>query len=1046
MEKEFSFDEVNNFLKKFKEKRGKKTTVISNNNAQKQIISKTKIEENNKKDDNIFGINNNEKNTVDNIFGMKKDDDIFSGNNNVNIFETNKNGDIFSGNNNVSNANNNICETKKNDDIFSNNKTKDEKLDDIFNNTNNNEELFKKPVEKPIIEKKENLILFNNKNNNDIFNKPETPSETLDLFSNNKNNKINDNVEDIFNTKENNKEDFDLFNNTNNKVQNNIQKPKNVVINKKYNTFKAGIVLNNPLENVNKEKENEEVFNIFEGKEDNNNISNNNNIFTKEYNNNYINNNTEINSNENFNEKKEENYIFSNNIYNNENENEKKENNYIFSNDIYNNEKEGEENEANYIFNNDIYNNNNHIENNNCNNTVENPKESYKNNTITFNNNIYYEHQNSNNEVEKLDEDQNNIQANNNEINNLDEQTNKYDDMNDKKEININSNNYNQNINMNLNYRANSEEERNTSDESCDFSSVEKNYVITASNERKTITINNIYSLLNSNSESQLYANYFPISYSKDPDLNKLINLLNIILNNGSEHNEPLSHIISYIFKYILENQLNIEKINLLQNGELKNYILQILSKQIQQENKGTISLGNLFNVETLYNQNDSNLNYNISNEALVHPLEFMLNLFNEKIMNKNNILYLYFLLLNIKENDEFYNHGVGLDEYDYIFDNFECTLFIILKYFGNDVNKIKNVINTLLNSFSSKIKFCHFAILKCLLDDFSINNGKNYGNIFANFLQFPNIEKIIIADIYNFILFTSNASSKFKKVVAKSSILIKYKYSLLKQNNKPENNLLILNEKIYENIHQFGSISKNNYFINHLKEFSLKKLNISTINTIPQQKSSQEENIFSPNKPTLTQPEQIPQQQQGGLFSKFINAFGFGGSESDNPNNNETQNIPQIDRSRMDPSELWKLEHPGEPEIQYDPVLKRYKLRGIIYDDQEEVVKKKEMEKPVVAPPKSKKYEAKKQNINNNINIGNNLGENNNNYNNTEEENIFETKKSGMSGGPGSVNTAINSPFGYAQNKNQKGTRNNQKPNKKNLNQRYAIGYNNNK
>jgi hypothetical protein len=331
-------------------------------------------------------------------------------------------------------------------------------------------------------------------------------------------------------------------------------------------------------------------------------------------------------------------------------------------------------------------------------------------------------------------------------------------------------------------------------------------------------------------------------------------------------------------------------------------------------------------------------------------------------------------------------------------------------------------------------------------LNDFTIQNGKYYGNIFVNFLQFPNIKKIIIADIYNFILFTSNASSKYKKVVAKSSILIKYKYSLLKQNNKPDNNLLILNQKIFENIHQFGSISKNNYFINHLKEFSLKKLNISTINTIPQQKSSQEENIFSPNKPTLTQPEQIPQQQQGGLFSKFINAFGFGGSESDNPNNNETQNIPQIDRSRMDPSELWKLEHPGEPEIQYDPVLKRYKLRGIIYDDQEEVVKKKEMEKPVVAPPKSKKYEAKKQNINNNINIGNNLGENNNNYNNAEEENIFETKKSGMSGGPGSVNTAINSPFGYAQNKNQKGTRNNQKPNKKNLNQRYAIGYNNNK
>ena len=77
----------------------------------------------------------------------------------------------------------------------------------------------------------------------------------------------------------------------------------------------------------------------------------------------------------------------------------------------------------------------------------------------------------------------------------------------------------------------------------------------------------------------------------------------------------------------------------------------------------------------------------------------------------------------------------------------------------------------------------------------------------FMIFLQCPTIEKIIIADIYNFILFT--ASSKFKKVIAKSSILIKYKYSLIKQNNKPEKNLLILNQKIYEKIHQFGSKSQ---------------------------------------------------------------------------------------------------------------------------------------------------------------------------------------------------------------------------------------------
>ena len=1035
MEKEFSLDEVNNFLKKFKEKRGKKTTVISNNNTQKQIISKQKVEENIKKDDDIFGNNNN-----------------------------------------VNNQSNNIFEVNKNVDIFNNNKNKNEKLDDIFNNENNNEEIFKKSENKQPNEKEENLNLINNNNNdNEIFNKTEIKSDNLDIFNNNKINKKEDNaddifnntnkkdnnIEDLFNKNDNEKEDFDLFNN-NNKTKNIIQKPKitlNNFTNKKYNIFKAGIVLNNPLENVNKEKENDEVFNNFsQGKEDINDSSNNN-IFNNDNNTNYINDNNEQNNNENEYEKKEASYMFSNDIYNNtnnnNNENEKKEGNYIFSNNIYNNSNndnnENEKKEGNYIFSNNIYNNNTENENNNeyhnnnnYNNIKEdNPKEIYENNALSFNNNIFYENKNSNNSIEKLDEDQNNMQLNNNYMNNLQEQNNKYEYINDKKEVDINNNNYNQNINMKLNYRSNSEEERNASDESCDFSSVEQNYVITASNGRKTITINNIYSLLKSNSENQLYSNYFPISYSKEPNLNKLINLLNIILNNENEPNEPLSHIISYIFKFILESKLNLDKINILQNGELKNYILQILSKQIQQENKGTISIDNLFNVESLYNQNNSNINYNITNEALVHPLEFMLNLFNEKIMNKNNILYLYFLLLNIKENDEFYNHGVGLDEYDYIFDNFECALFIILKYFGNDNNKIKNVLNTLLHCYSSKIKFCHFVILKCLLNDFSIQNGKYYGTIFVNFLQFPNIKKIIIADIYNFILFTSNASSKNKKVVAKSSILIKYKYSLLKQNNKPDNNLLILNQKIYENIHQFGSISKNNYFVNHLKEFSTKKLNISTINNVPQKQ--EEEDIFNTNKSISTKKEvqQVPQQQQQrGLFSKFINAFGFGGSESNNNvNNNEKKNITQIDRSRMDPSELWKLEHPNEPEIEYIPGLKRYKLRGIIYDDQEEVAKKKEMEKPVVAPPKSKKYNQLKKNNN----IDNNMM-NNNNFNNTEEENIFETKKSGMSGGPGSSNNAINSPFGYAQNKNQKMSSNNQKSNKKNLTQRYAIGYQNNK
>ena len=613
------------------------------------------------------------------------------------------------------------------------------------------------------------------------------------------------------------------------------------------------------------------------------------------------------------------------------------------------------------------------------------------------------------------------MQINYNNINNDNKIINNYES--NKDEIN---NINNQNFSLKSNFNS---DDKITNIESYDFSSLEQNYVILASNERKTISINNIYSILNSDWENHLYENYFPVSFSDKPDYNKLISLLDIIIENRNDLNDPLGNIISHIFKFILENQLNLEKINILANGELKNKILLILSQQIQKEHKDIISINNLFNIETLYNQSNSNINCNI---ASVHPLEFMLNLFHEKILNKNNILYLYFLLLNMKENNESYNHSIS--DYDYIFENFECALFLMLKYFGNDMKAIKNVCNSLLNSFSSKINFCHYVILNCLLGCFGIKNGKGYGNIFAKFLQFPSIEKIIIADIYNFILYIGGSTTK--KVIAKSSILIKYKYSLLKQNNKPEKNLLILNQKIYENISQFGSISKDNYFLNHLKEFSNKKLNITTINKSFQKPEENIKNNF--NK------KEEPQQQ--GLFSKFINVFGFGGSVNNNESNFDVKKLTEEERKRMDPIQLWKLEHPGEKESEYDPILKRYRIRGVIYNDQEEVIKKKEMEKPMVAPPKSKNYKEKKKTTeeNNDNNVGINMGDmnNNNSNNNKEEDDIFGNKNSGMSGGPGSSNNRINNPFGYSKVKTPNVPKNNQKQNNKSLSQRYAVGY----
>ena len=112
MEKQFSFDEVNNFLRKFKEKRGKKTSTIQ---TQKTQIIPNKLKQ---EDENIFGINKNS--TTDNIFG-----------------------------------------TKASEDIFNINKNQENKIENTKNNIEDKEtKIFEKPKEKPIseiYEKKEDL-------------------------------------------------------------------------------------------------------------------------------------------------------------------------------------------------------------------------------------------------------------------------------------------------------------------------------------------------------------------------------------------------------------------------------------------------------------------------------------------------------------------------------------------------------------------------------------------------------------------------------------------------------------------------------------------------------------------------------------------------------------------------------------------------------------------------------------------------------------------------------------------------------------------------
>ena len=982
MEKKFSMDEVNNFLANFKKKRGKKT--IEKPKIEKEIKNENKMESN--KPEDIFGggattssifDNDNNKNNIGSIFETDKKDD-----------EQNKNLDLLEKNE----ENKNFDKFDKNEKKFENFEKKEEKENNNFENGKNEED-----------------------NNNHI-----------DSSFSDKNKKDNNNINHI---------------------------------NEKFNDFNTGMVLNNPLLNENEKKDD-----TFEKKNNTNDVYNNDNkIFNNQ------NNPIAFEAENNNNAQKifgiDENNDNSNNIFSqpsmSRNENKKqfqnnkkpsfinnkinskirkvqpkppKLNNKFNSPFIAQNQQikkeDSPKNEINDIYNKDIDNNYN-------NNAFEDNQ-----NNINENNNFQ---KNINNEIEKLDDEQtpppftdssNNI--NDNIFNNFETQRiNNINNINENQIINNKRENFNK-FNF-IQEKINKNEQILNSDESYSFSGIDQDYVLLSDNIGVNIYINNIYSLLNSYSENQLYEYYFPISYKNETDLNKLSSLLSIILNNGNELNEPLSHIVINLFKYILENEINIKKINFMNNKELQNKIIEILSNNIRNENKGIITLDNLFNAETLFNNlnnsNSSISNYTIINNNLIHPLDYIINLFNEKILNKNNILYMYILLLNIKENDiNMNNNNIGFEEYDYIFENFETALFIILKHFNNAIQKICNL---LLQSYSPKLKFCHFIILKVMLNDYEIQNEKYYSKKFVSFLQFPNIEKLLIADIYNFIIFTMN--TKIKKIIAKSSILIKYKYTLLKQNYKKDQDLILFGQKIYANITQFGIISKNNHFKNYLKNLFYNNINTSRKNNdniqeiksnnnninINKEKKKEQKNDFGNQNPNTG--------NQGGLFSSLKYAFGFGGSETNNDNNkgNEQKVLTEEEKKRLSPEDLWKLENPSKPEIEYDPILKRYRLRGKIYDDQEEVVQKKRIESPMVPPPKSTKY-INKINIKNNDNNNNEEGNYNNESLNQNKNNI-----------PPFSNNRINNPFNSSQFKNQNKPTNSNQRAKMNLINRYAVGYN---
>ena len=967
MENQFSLDEVNNFIAKLKKKRGPKTSTSQNEQPKKSVI-----QEKTNTVDNLFNV---ETNVKDNSEKLKEDES-------TSVFSNNTNKD--ENKNNLNNFENTFNSKTNLDNVFDNNKKEDDFNDFLSKNTEN---IF----EPKNIQKKENKL----------------------------ENKIENKLE--------------------NKIENDFTKNKN---------NDTGMVLNNPL--------------VDEQNNDNN------NIFGQETNNEDVND------------------IFNNN-YNDNNLNQ----------DYSNNNQKEEQIE-------DIFNANNKqfppkIKNFNQKKNYKTPfSDNYSKkipeqtniNEFTNNNNLNYENNNNNfynNEAEeKLDDDNNN--DNNNNYTSEQFQTNIFNNNN----VTNNNNSYQKTKNIPLHNETQSSDNNLTSiinqkidysNETYGFSGIDQDYIIYSTNDGSEINIYNIFTTLNSYSENQLYENYFPVSYSKASDLQKASNLLSLVLNNGSELYEPLSHIAIHLIKYVLENQFNVNKINFLQNNSMCSKIIEILYNSLRNQNKGLISLSDLFNIENIstFEKNNNNLlNCDFLNDNNIHPLNYILNVFNEGYMNKNNILYIYLLLLNIKDND----NNKNIEDCDIILENFDCALYILLKYFNNN-EKVKEICQILLKSYSPKLNFCHYIILSCLSRNYEIDDEKYYGKIFSSYLQFSSIEKVLIADMFNFILFS--VSTNLKKIIAKSSILIKYKYLLLRQNYKKDTNVIELGKKIYENITQFGEIHKNIYFNQYLKDnfydignnitfTSLNKAinnnnnynNNKNIFNNNQHSHNNNENIFDNNNSNNQETNIFDyddndyknkniindhnsnnsindnhnlnsnknntnnnkNESNGGYFSSFISAFGFGGKSNNeqNSNNNNNNTLSEEEKQKLSPDELWKLEHPGEPEIVYDPKLKRYILRGKIYDDQEEVIQKKEKERPMIPPPKFKKP------VNNN--------QNNFNENKEEENNLFDVGTNSNNYGGG--NMKINNPFASNQiKKPPKPPTVGKRPGMNNLTKRYAVGYN---
>ena len=414
------------------------------------------------------------------------------------------------------------------------------------------------------------------------------------------------------------------------------------------------------------------------------------------------------------------------------------------------------------------------------------------------------------------------------------------------------------------------------------YYNLSQNYIIEYSNEENKINLQHSHSLLFKEIDFYLYNNYTPVSYeTNNIDIKKYQDLLSILIDKNYI-NEPIGYITSLLIQEIFANNIELDKINILKNKDILNKILSALLISIKNK-KTQFFLNRKKIIDILNTQNNQFINYNLLSidQNNSTPTDFVINLFTNNILNKNNsIIYFYFILLKLNEK----NINENLEE---IINNFDICLYVILKFLNNDEIKIKNICELLINSSNKKMNLCQYIILKIILGNHEILNEALYAKMFTSFLNFCSIEKLLIADCYNLILFTINP--EVKKIFAKCSILIKYKYSLMKQSYKQDENDILLKNKILENAIQFGKIYKNKFFNDYLnnefckdKKIAIKENNENII-IIEDKNDYKKDNEIDDSKDKDKNEKNELNKNNNGFFSSIKFAFGFGTNNTSN-------------------------------------------------------------------------------------------------------------------------------------------------------------------